>query len=95
MYIGDVLRGGVQGMVRTQIYLTEPEQQALQALAQRTGRTRSELIREAVDRLIAESSSEDRLTLLRKGRGLWQDRESAPDIRALRAEFEGRIPDQD
>lgn len=75
-------------MVRTQIYLTESEQQALRALSRRTGRTQSELIREAVDRLIAQSDRTDRLALLRQARGMWQGREDLPDFAALRRELD-------
>lgn len=75
-------------MVRTQIYLTEAEQQALRALSRRTGRTQSELIREAVDQLIAQSERTDRLAALKQARGMWQDREDLPDFAALRREFD-------
>ena len=75
-------------MVRTQIYLTEAEQQALRALSRRTGRTQSELIREAVDRLIAQSERTDRLGALRQARGMWQGREDLPDCAALRRELD-------
>lgn len=75
-------------MVRTQIYLTEAEQQALRALSRRTGRTQSELIREAVDRLIAQSEKTDRLAALRQARGMWQGREDLPDFATLRRELD-------
>jgi len=39
-------------LVRTQIYLTEEERQALKSMAANTGRKQSELIREAIDQMI-------------------------------------------
>jgi predicted transcriptional regulator len=75
-------------VVSTQIYLTEEEQRALQALARRTGRTESELIRDAVDALLSQSRGTDRRSLLRQARGLWEHRDDLPDFSALRREMD-------
>lgn len=75
-------------MVRTQIYLTEAERQALRSLSRRTGRTQSQLVREAVDRFIAQAERVDRRSLLKQMRGLWQKRDDLLDLGALRQEFD-------
>lgn len=80
-------------MVRTQIYLTETERQGLRTLSHRTGRSQSELIREAVDRFIAHPEPADRRALLEQARGMWGEREDLPDFAALRREFDRSAPE--
>lgn len=75
-------------MVRTQIYLTEREKAALEAMSRRTGKSQSELIRDAIDAMIASPGLEDRRALLATGRGLWRDRADLPDFDALRGEMD-------
>jgi len=75
-------------MNRTQIYLTEEHQSALGTLAERTGRSKSDLIREALDGYIARHSLGRRRQLLQAACGIWRDRDDLPDFAALRREWD-------
>jgi len=71
-------------MVRTQIYLTDEQRAALKALAETSGKSQAELIREAVDRLIAESGSARRGSVLATAAGMWRHRTDLPDFAQAR-----------
>ncbi len=75
-------------MVRTQIYLTERQRDELAAIAKTAGKKQSELIREAVDRLIDRAGSSRREAALREAAGMWKDRTDLPDFKAMRAEWD-------
>ena len=75
-------------MVRTQIYITERQRDELAAIAKAGGKKQSELIREAVDRLIDQSSCSRREAVLRESAGIWKDRTDLPDFKATRAEWD-------
>jgi hypothetical protein len=75
-------------MVRTQIYLTERQRDELAAIAKAAGKKQSELIREAVDRLIDQAGRGRREVVLRQAAGIWKDRTDLPDFKATRAEWD-------
>jgi hypothetical protein len=75
-------------MVRTQIYLTERQRDELAAIAKTVGKKQSELIREAVDRLIDQSGRSRREAVLREAAGIWRGRKDLPDFKATRAEWD-------
>ena len=75
-------------MVRTQIYLTEHQRDELATMAKSAGKKQSELIREAIDRLINQAGSSHRELVLRKAAGIWKDRTDLPDFKSIRAEWD-------
>lgn len=72
----------------TEINLTEQERNALREISQRTGRTENELVREAVERFIGQTQTEDRHILMQKARGIWKNRQDLPAFRELRSEWD-------
>ncbi|CAB5098307.1 Antitoxin to Toxin 1, PIN domain [Olavius algarvensis associated proteobacterium Delta 3] len=75
-------------MVRTQIYLTERQRDELAAIAKTAGKKQSEIIREAVDRLIEQEGRGKREAVLLETAGIWKDRTDLPDFRAMRDEWD-------
>ena len=75
-------------MIRTQIYLTERQRDELATLAKTVGKKQSELIREAVDRLIVQSGDSRRSAALREAAGMWKDRTDLPNFASLRTEWD-------
>ena len=78
----------VSTMQRTQIYLSAAEREGLQALALRSGRSQSALIREAIDAFLRQHQPRERLARLRQARGIWAQRTDLPDWSALRRELD-------
>ena len=85
MYSPDVYSNSRRDMVRTQIYLTEHQREELAVIARNTSRRQSELIREAVDRFIEDTSRHRREQVLNEAAGIWKSRTDLPDYEAVRA----------
>jgi hypothetical protein len=75
-------------MTTAQIGLTDSEDCALSEIAAQTGKTRDELLREAVGQYLGRFRPQDRLNLLRRGRGLWKGRDDLPSLETLRSEMD-------
>lgn len=75
-------------MIRTQIYLTEQQRNELATIAKTFGKKQSELIREAIDRLIDQTGKNRRELVLREAAGIWKDRTDLPDFKSIRAEWD-------
>jgi metal-responsive CopG/Arc/MetJ family transcriptional regulator len=75
-------------MIRTQIYLTDKQRTELAIIANNLGKNQSEIIREAIDRLIDQSGQKQKKTALQKAAGIWENRKDLPDFRAIRSEWD-------
>ena len=75
-------------MIRTQIYLTDRQRAELAAISKVLGKKRSELIREAVDRLIDQAGHSRREMVIREAAGIWKNRTDLPDFNAIRTEWD-------
>ena len=75
-------------MIRTQIYLTDRQRAKLTIIAKNMGKKQSELIREAIDRLIEQAGQNQKKTALKEAAGLWKNRDDLPDFKALRSEWD-------
>lgn len=73
-------------MNRTQIYLTEEEQNTLRTIANLRETTQSDVIREAIDQYIVKHQKAYRVQMLREARGIWANRDDI-NATALRAEW--------
>ncbi len=77
-------------MTRTQVYLTEQEQQQLNALSKQNGVPKSEMIREAIDAYLQNklAQKQNRLMAIRAASGMWAKRDDLPDFDAIREELD-------
>lgn len=84
-------------MERTQIYLSKREIEALDKVARQTGKTRSHLIREAIEaKYVSSPSVDEKLRILRETAGAWQrtDEEIAEYWASIRSGAIGRKLDE-
>jgi Arc/MetJ-type ribon-helix-helix transcriptional regulator len=75
-------------MIRTQIYLTDKQRAELSVIAKNLGKNQSEIIREAIDRLIDQAGRNRKESALQKAAGIWRNRKDLPDFRSLRSEWD-------
>jgi len=74
-------------MIRTQVYLTAEEHQGVKQLAVSSGKKNSEIIRNAIDEYLQKLTPENKLSRLRKAKGLWKKHQET-DLSEIRQEFD-------
>ena len=72
----------IHRMVRTQLYLDDEVHRRLRDLAERQGRTVSDLVREAVARAFGAGDIDQRISTLEGITSLWHDRRDLGDTAA-------------
>jgi len=77
-------------MIRTQIYLTKAEKAGLESVALAKGKPQSEIIRTAIDDLLASQGTINKLEILDEIAGVWSAKKDIPDIRKMRAGWRQR-----
>lgn len=85
-------------MTTTTITLSDVERRALDALAERTGKTHEALIHDGLARLIeseqapiAGAQPDDWREAIKQAAGIWKDRDDLPDFEALRRQSDDRL----
>lgn len=89
MYVGADIQEGIY-MIRTQIYITEEEKKGLESIAALHKVSQSNLIRQAIDDLLAKNSGGDRTSVLDEIAGIWSDRDDISSMKDLRAGWQRR-----
>ena len=75
-------------MVRTQIYLTQQERVGLTELSKSTGKSSSEIIREAIDYFLGNRNSSSKKMILKRMAGIWKNRKDIPDFDSIRKDWD-------
>lgn len=75
-------------MIRTQVYITQQEKKALSQIADHTGSSQSELIRQAIDLLCKQHAHPNRMHFLKSARGIWKNRADKYDYISARKEID-------
>jgi predicted transcriptional regulator len=82
-------------MPMTTINLTEENSEKLEAIARRTGKSRDELLNEAVEKLVdtpeLQPASVDWKAALMQAAGMWKDRDDLPDFEEIRRSWDRKL----
>lgn len=79
-------------MIRTQIYLTEAEKEAIDKLSDERNTSRSDIIREAIDEYVSrkKSAKKKKAETIMDYAGIWKEKKDTPDVRILRKGWDSR-----
>lgn len=72
----------------TQIYITTEEEKRLKKLSKQTGKSKSELIRGAIDQYLEVETKRDWKNKIMESAGIWEGRTDLPDIDEIRSSMD-------
>jgi len=75
-------------MNRTQIYITYEEEKSLKKISKLTGKSKSELIRSAIDQYLEMETKSDWKNKIMDSAGIWKDRKDLPDFDEIRSSLD-------
>ncbi|MCK4776742.1 MAG: CopG family transcriptional regulator [Actinomycetia bacterium] len=75
-------------MKRTQIYLTDKENRSLKAISSLYGKSKSEIIREAIDNHIEQIHTGNKMGIINSAAGMWKNRNDLPDFQEARKDWD-------
>ena len=75
-------------MNRTQIYITPEEDKTLKKLSKTTGKSKSELIRTAIDQYLEVETESDWKNKIMDSAGIWKGRKDLPDLEEIRSSLD-------
>lgn len=82
-------------MKRTQLYLEDSQKKILEKIAEQRNTSMGEVIREAINKYIAENQIGSVIDALKKTQGLWKDRHDIKDsdgwVNNLRKDWNRRL----
>jgi metal-responsive CopG/Arc/MetJ family transcriptional regulator len=78
-------------MFRTQVYLSDSAHEKLSKVAQMSGKSQSELLRQAVDEFLDKKNEKHRIESIRKAAGIWKHRTDLPDFEEIRRSADREI----
>jgi metal-responsive CopG/Arc/MetJ family transcriptional regulator len=79
-------------VIRTQIYLSEDEREAVNRIARVRKKSQSEIIRDAVDEYLLKVSKKERKEVITSIAGIWKDRTDVLDFSDIRRQWDRGLP---
>jgi len=73
-------------MVEIAIKISDQTHEDLDHIARLTGKSEDQLVIEAVDQYLSKLHNGDRISAMRRAKGIWKDRDDLPRLEDLRRE---------
>ena len=75
-------------MVTTNVSLTDRDNMILAAIAQQAGKSREELLQEAIEQYLSRHQTPAHKSSIQRAQGMWRERHDLPSPETLRREWD-------